>query len=159
NYNRVNHNTINNPNWEHRPEHRKGVEYRDQGSRDKFGQGQRPGADTREAYRGRAEAGPRDIAGGRAGNFGGGAAAPGGGLGRGGGGGGMGGFQQPGGQEPWRRRILGRRRVFRRGARRLRRRRWPWRRTQMRTVLALCLVAANVAYAAGAKTFTSPEDA
>ena len=62
NFNRVNHTNINNPNWQHSPEHRKGVGYRDQGTRDKFGQGQRPGADTREAYRGRAEAGQRDIA-------------------------------------------------------------------------------------------------
>jgi hypothetical protein len=72
NFNRVNHTNINNPNWQHSPEHRRGVEYRDQGSRDKFGRGQRPGADTREAYRGRAEAGQRDIARGGAENFGGG---------------------------------------------------------------------------------------
>ena len=72
NYNRVNHTNINNPNWQHSPEHRKGVGYRDPGSRDKFGQGQRPAADTREAYRGRAEAGQRDIARGGAESFGGG---------------------------------------------------------------------------------------
>jgi len=72
NFNRVNHTNINNPNWQHSPEHRKGVGYRDQGSRDKFGQGQRPGADTREAYRGRAEAGQRDIARGGPEQFGGG---------------------------------------------------------------------------------------
>jgi hypothetical protein len=56
----INHNTYNNFNrtnissgdWQHKPEHRKGVEYRDQGSRDKYG-GQRPGVDTRDAYRGR----------------------------------------------------------------------------------------------------------
>lgn len=86
NYNRVNHTNINNPNWQHSPEHRKGVQYRDQGSRDKFGQGQRPGADSREAFRGRAEAGQRDIAQGGAEKFGGGG--PGdraGGLDRGGG--------------------------------------------------------------------------
>src|SRR5215467_2550215 len=80
NFNRVNHTNINNPNWQHNPEHRKGVGYRDPGSRDKFGQGQRPGADTREAYRGRAEAGQRDIARGGAENFGGGRADPGGGF-------------------------------------------------------------------------------
>jgi len=65
----INHNTYNNFNktdiktgdWQHRPEHRKGVEYRDPGSREKYG-GQRPGVDTREAYRGRAEAGRQDIA-------------------------------------------------------------------------------------------------
>jgi len=74
----INHNTYNNFNrtnisggdWQHKPEHRKGVEYRDQGSRDKYG-GQRPSADTREAYRGRDGAGPstadrqRDAAGAR----------------------------------------------------------------------------------------------
>ena len=74
----INHNTYNNFNktnisggdWQHKPEHRKGVEYRDQGSREKYG-GQRPGADTREAYRGRDGAGPstadrqRDAAGAR----------------------------------------------------------------------------------------------
>jgi hypothetical protein len=78
NFNRVNHNNISNPNWQHNPEHRRGVEYRDQGSRDKFGHGQRPGADTREAYRGRAEAGQRDIARGGAEQPGGGRADPGG---------------------------------------------------------------------------------
>jgi len=65
----INHNTYNNFNktdiktgdWQHRPEHRKGVEYRDPGSRQKYG-GQRPGVDSREAYRGRAEQGRQDIA-------------------------------------------------------------------------------------------------
>jgi len=72
NYNRVNHTNINNPNWQHSPEHRKGVEYRDQASRDKFGRGQRPGVESRESFRGRAEQGQRDIAGGGAERFGGG---------------------------------------------------------------------------------------
>jgi len=66
NFNRVNHTNISNPNWQHSPEHRKGVEYRDQASRDRFGQGQRQGAESREAFRGRAEAGQRDIASGGA---------------------------------------------------------------------------------------------
>lgn len=65
----INHNTYNNFNktdiktgdWQHRPEHRKGVEYRDQKSRDKFGGGQRPGVDTRDSFRGRAEQGRQDI--------------------------------------------------------------------------------------------------
>ena len=40
--------------WEHRPEHRQGAGYRDQASRDRFGGGQqRPGVDSREAFRGR----------------------------------------------------------------------------------------------------------
>jgi hypothetical protein len=85
NYNRVNHTNINNPNWQHRPEHRKGVEYRDQASRDKFGHGQRPGVDSREQFRGRAEAGQRDIARGGAEQFGGGRDDPGRGSDRGGG--------------------------------------------------------------------------
>jgi len=69
-YNNFNRTNISGGDWQHRPEHRKGVEYRDQGSRDKYG-GQRPSADTREAYRGRDGAGPstadrqRDAAGAR----------------------------------------------------------------------------------------------
>jgi len=67
-YNNFNKTNISGGNWQHRPEHRKGVEYRDPGSRQKFGS-QRPGVDTREAYRGRDGAGPstadrqRDAAG------------------------------------------------------------------------------------------------
>jgi len=70
NYNNFNRSNISGGDWQHKPEHRKGVEYRDQGSRDKYG-GQRPSADTREAYRGRNGAGPstadrqRDAAGAR----------------------------------------------------------------------------------------------
>ena len=71
NYNRVNHTNISNGNWQHSPEHRKGVQYRDQGSQQKFGKGQQ-GAESREAFRGRAEAGQRDIAQGGAEKFGGG---------------------------------------------------------------------------------------
>jgi len=57
NYNRTN---IKNGDWQHRPEHRKGAEYRDRGSRERFGN-QRPGVDTRESFRGRAEQGRQDI--------------------------------------------------------------------------------------------------
>ena len=60
-YNNFNRTDIKTGDWQHRPEHRKGVEYRDPGSRQKYG-GQRSGVDTREAYRGRAEAGRQDIA-------------------------------------------------------------------------------------------------
>jgi hypothetical protein len=60
-------------NWQHRPEHRKGVGYRDQGSRDRFGGGQRAGIDSREQFRGRAEQGRRDISQGAADGFRGGA--------------------------------------------------------------------------------------
>jgi hypothetical protein len=61
NFNRTDIKTGDRGDWQHRPEHRKGVEYRDPGSREKYS-GQRPGADTREAYRGRAEQGRQDIA-------------------------------------------------------------------------------------------------
>ncbi|MGH8687824.1 MAG: DUF3300 domain-containing protein [Burkholderiales bacterium] len=58
-YNNFNRTNISGDRWQHQPEHRKGVEYRDRGSRDKYG-GQRPGVDTRESYRGRGETGQRD---------------------------------------------------------------------------------------------------
>ena len=61
NFNRTDIKTGDRGDWQHRPEHRKGVEYRDQGSRDKYS-GQRPGVDTREAYRGRGEQGRQDVA-------------------------------------------------------------------------------------------------
>jgi hypothetical protein len=49
--------------WQHDPSHRQGVSYRDQGTANKFGQGsQSPSAKSREAYRGRAEAGKQDLA-------------------------------------------------------------------------------------------------
>ena len=55
--------------WQHNPEHRKGVSYKDQGSRDKYGQS-RPGAENRKDFRGqspdtrdRQGAGTRDAAG------------------------------------------------------------------------------------------------
>lgn len=48
--------------WQHNPEHRQGAGYRDQASRDRFGGGQqRPGVDSREAFRGRAEQGRQEI--------------------------------------------------------------------------------------------------
>ncbi|HKA39036.1 MAG TPA: DUF3300 domain-containing protein [Burkholderiales bacterium] len=69
NFNRTDIKTGDRGDWQHNPEHRRGVEYRDQGSRDKFGGGQRPGVDSREQFRGRAEAGQRDIARGGADQF------------------------------------------------------------------------------------------
>jgi len=60
-YNNFNKTNISNGNWNHSAEHRKGVEYRDKGSQDKFGKGQRAGADSREQFRGRAEQGRQDI--------------------------------------------------------------------------------------------------
>lgn len=62
-YNNFNRTNINSGNWNHRPEHRQGAGYRDQASRDRFGGGQqRPGVDSREAFRGRAEQGRQEIA-------------------------------------------------------------------------------------------------
>ncbi|HSI02354.1 MAG TPA: DUF3300 domain-containing protein, partial [Reyranella sp.] len=44
--------------WQHRPEHRKGVGYRDNATRQRFNQGPRPGNTQRDAFRGRLEGGP-----------------------------------------------------------------------------------------------------
>jgi len=55
--------------WQHNPEHRKGVEYRDRGTQDRFGRGQSGNVSTREAYRGRAEQGRQQIAREGAGNM------------------------------------------------------------------------------------------
>ncbi len=73
----INHNTYNNFNktdiktgdWQHKPEHRKGAQYRDQASQQKYGGGQRAGVDSREQFRGRAEQGRQDIARGDADSF------------------------------------------------------------------------------------------
>ncbi|HWP13030.1 MAG TPA: DUF3300 domain-containing protein [Ramlibacter sp.] len=56
-------------NWQHSPEHRKGVGYRDQASREKFGGGERANVATREQFRGRADQGRRDLAAGAADSF------------------------------------------------------------------------------------------
>jgi Protein of unknown function (DUF3300) len=48
--------------WKHNPEHRKGVSYRDQGTAQKFDRAASRDAQSREAFRGRAEAGRQDIA-------------------------------------------------------------------------------------------------
>jgi len=96
-YNNFNRTNISNGNWSHNVEHRKGAGYRDQGSRDRFAGGQqRPGVDSREQFRGRAEQGRQDIARGGADSFRGGGAgdrSPGGGGGRGN----YGGGRDPGG--------------------------------------------------------------
>jgi hypothetical protein len=49
-------------NWKHNPEHRKGVSYRDQTTAQKFDRGATRDQKSREAFRGRAEAGRQDIA-------------------------------------------------------------------------------------------------
>jgi hypothetical protein len=41
--------------WQHNPDHRRGVSYRDPAVRQKFGQGPRPGAEQRQQFRGRLE--------------------------------------------------------------------------------------------------------
>jgi len=68
-YNNFNRTNIQGGNWQHNAEHRKGVGYRDQGSQQRFGGGQRAGVDTREQFRGRAEQGRQDIARGGADRF------------------------------------------------------------------------------------------
>lgn len=55
--------------WKHDPEHRKGVSYRDQGTAQKFDRGASKDVQSREAFRGRAEAGRQDIARGDADQF------------------------------------------------------------------------------------------
>ena len=68
-YNNFNKTNIQNGNWNHNAEHRKGVQYRDQATQQKFGGGQRAGVDSREQFRGRADEGRKDIARGDADNF------------------------------------------------------------------------------------------
>jgi hypothetical protein len=60
-YNNFNKTNIQNTNWQHNAANRKGVAYRDQATAQRFGQGTRPGADSREAFRGRAEAGRQQL--------------------------------------------------------------------------------------------------
>ncbi len=48
--------------WQHTPEHRKGVSYRDQGTAQKFDRGASKDVQSREAFRGRAETGRQDLA-------------------------------------------------------------------------------------------------
>jgi len=55
--------------WKHNPEHRKGVSYRDPSTAQKFDRGASREAQSREAFRGRAEAGRQDIAKGGADQF------------------------------------------------------------------------------------------
>jgi hypothetical protein len=58
--------------WQHNPENRRGVQYRDQATQQKFNRGtSQQAAQSREAFRGRAEQGRQDIGRGGAGNFGG----------------------------------------------------------------------------------------
>ena len=95
NYNRYNHTSINNPNWQHDATHRKGVQYRDTATQQRYGGGAKPGADTREAYRGRDAGGGQDPARGGGDKFG----QPGGAENRAGSAGGLGGDRAGGGRE------------------------------------------------------------
>jgi len=61
-YNNFNHTNINNGNWNHNAEHRKGVGYRDKATQNKYGQGNRQSAASRDAFRGRAEQGRQQMA-------------------------------------------------------------------------------------------------
>jgi hypothetical protein len=46
--------------WQHNPEHRKGVSYKDQGTADKFGKGGPKNAQSRDSFRGRGDTGRQD---------------------------------------------------------------------------------------------------
>jgi hypothetical protein len=59
--------------WQHNPENRRGVQYRDQGTQQKYNRGSNPqAAQSREAFRGRAEQGRQDLSRGGADSRGGG---------------------------------------------------------------------------------------
>jgi len=76
-YNNFNRTNISDGNWNHRPEHRGAVPYRDQRAAQQYGRGQAGDAASRDAFRGRADSGreqiqrgevsPRDVGGNRAG--------------------------------------------------------------------------------------------
>jgi hypothetical protein len=91
-YNNYNKTNISNGNWNHNAEHRKGTQYRDSASQQKYGKDQQKGAQSREDFRGRADQGRQDIARGGADSVKGGAGDRAGGAGdRGGGAGDRGG--------------------------------------------------------------------
>ena len=63
NYNQTNvQNKYQNGNWQHDPSHRKGAQYRDSGTQERYGRGQSSNVASRDAYRGRAEQGRQQIA-------------------------------------------------------------------------------------------------
>ena len=62
NYNNFNRTNISNSTWQHNVEHRKGVQYRDSVSQQKFNRTMSTGGDAREAFRGRAESGRQQLA-------------------------------------------------------------------------------------------------
>jgi hypothetical protein len=63
-YNSFNHTTINNGNWNHNVDHRKGVPYKDKAVAQQYNRGSNPqAAQAREDFRGRAESGRTDLQG------------------------------------------------------------------------------------------------
>jgi hypothetical protein len=89
------HQSGNRSQWQHNPENRRGVQYRDQSTQQRYNRASNPQAtQSREAFRGRAEQGRQDLSRGGGGSFDGGRGqGPGGGQGRGGGGRDAGAFQ------------------------------------------------------------------
>lgn len=61
-YNDFNKTNISSGRWEHNVEHRKGVQYRDTASQQKYNRTTRTGGDAREVFRGRAESGRQELA-------------------------------------------------------------------------------------------------
>jgi uncharacterized membrane protein YgcG len=61
NYNNFNKTNIQNNKWEHNASHRKGVEYRDQASRDRYKGSSAKASQSRDAFRGRAEQGRQSL--------------------------------------------------------------------------------------------------
>jgi hypothetical protein len=61
-YNNFNRTNISNSTWQHNVEHRKGVQYRDSVSQQKFNRTINTGGDAREAFRGRAESSRKQLA-------------------------------------------------------------------------------------------------
>ncbi|HSF30323.1 MAG TPA: DUF3300 domain-containing protein [Candidatus Tectomicrobia bacterium] len=61
-YNNFNKANISSGKWEHNVEHRKGVQYRDTASQQKYNRTTRTGGDARETFRGRAESGRQELA-------------------------------------------------------------------------------------------------
>src|SRR5262249_8795891 len=69
NYNNFNKTNIANGNWQHNVDHRKGVQYRDKATQQRYGRGQAAGAQSRDQFRGRAEQGRQQIARGAANEY------------------------------------------------------------------------------------------
>ena len=60
-YNNCNRTNISNNNWRHNADHRKGAQYRDAATRQKYDRGDTKGAQSREAFRGRADQGRQEL--------------------------------------------------------------------------------------------------